>query len=82
MAPSRGQLHPVPVPRVRGRAKVTRQVAASQDLDLAAEISAQVPFLDRPMMKRGAALVAESRRQNLAKYQTARTVTAALEETL
>jgi len=61
---------------------VTRQVAASQDLDLGAEISAQVPFLDRPMITREAALVAESRRQNLAKYQTARTVTAALEETL
>ena len=81
-APNRGQLHPVQVPRVRGRAKVTRQVAPSQDLDLAAEISAQVPFLDRPKIKREAALVADSRRQNLAKYQASGTVTAALEETV
>jgi hypothetical protein len=51
---------------------VTRQVAASPDLDLAAEISAQVPVLDRPMIKREAELVADSGRQNLAGYQAVR----------
>jgi hypothetical protein len=71
-APSPGQLHLVQVPRVRGRAMVTRQVAASPDLDLAAEISAQVPVLDRPMIKREAELVADSRRQNLAGYRRVR----------
>ena len=66
MALCPGQLHPGQVPRVRGQAKVTRQVALSSDLDRDLEISGLGPFSDRSTTKREAVLVAGSLRQDLA----------------